>query len=371
VRILLASLVPDDRSSGMGRWAHQAAEALEAQGHEPTLWFGERFPLASRLGRLAVVALPVALTARLVRERSRFDVVVIHEPGGLWYGLLRRAWRRLPPMVAMCHNVESKVYEALREARRRGLITPLPWTWLATPALRLTQSDATIRLADHVVCLSAEDERYLTSTLRVPAARITRTPNGVAPDAFADRGARPAGHRVLFVGGWLDVKGRRLLPSLWHRVREALPEATLTLVGARAAAGRIAAEFEPGDRSSLTAVPQVRDAAEMREHYRTHDVLLMPSLVEGSPLSLLEAMAAGTPAVAAAVGGVPDIVTDGRDGWLFRPMDPEDGAARLIAALRDRDALARVSGAAVQRARQLTWDAVARALAEAARGAGA
>ena len=61
----------------------------------------------------------------------------------------------------------------------------------------------------------------------------------------------------------------------------------------------------------------------------------MPSLHEGFPLAALEAMAAGLPIVASAVGGLPEMVEHGRTGWLVPPAEPEPLAARLAELIRD------------------------------------
>ncbi len=368
MRLLLAADVPPAPRTGMGRWAARVADALAASGHEATVWSSEDLPGTRVAGRFAVATWPAALAARIVRERERFDAVVVHEPGGMWYGLLRRLRPDLPPLVAMCHNAEAKVYGVMREAARRGFARPLPWTWLATPLWRLPHANATLRLAQRVVCLSAEDEAFLTETLRIPRQRVARTPNGVAPEDFVPHLDGPPRDRVLFVGGWIDVKGRRLLPPLWRSLRAERPSATLTLAGTGCSAEAVSREFAVADRDSIAVRPRC-DSAELRTLYAGHDVLLVPSLSEGSPLALLEAMAAGTPGVAAAVGGIPDIVSDGVDGWLFPRMDAGAGAARLATALADPDALARVRRTAVERVRAFTWDRVARALAGAAREA--
>jgi glycosyltransferase involved in cell wall biosynthesis len=373
MRLLFASFVADDPATGMGRWSYRVAEALRALGHETTLWFADDFPRVRRTGRLAVVVYPVALAGRIWRRRRRFDAVVVHEPAGLWYGLLRRAGRGTPPMVVMCHNVEAKVFAVMREAERLGLARLSPWTPFTTRLLRLTQTRAAARLADHVVCLSTEDAEFLARSEGVVAGRITRLVNGVAPAAGAT--GRDAGRRgearVLFVGGWLDVKGRRLLPPLWSRVRAARPAARLTLAGVHAAAETVAADFESGDRASLAVIPAVETEAEMAGLFAGHDALIVPSLTEGCPLVVLEAMAAGLPVVAAAVGGIPDVVADGETGVLFPPMDAAAGASRLLEIVDDPALAARMRGAAERRARSFTWERAAQGLLAAiARAAG-
>nr|MDQ3611445.1 glycosyltransferase [Actinomycetota bacterium] len=75
------------------------------------------------------------------------------------------------------------------------------------------------------------------------------------------------------------------------------------------------------------------------------DVFTLSSLQEGLPLSLLEAMAAGIPCVATAVGGVPEVLTDGREGFLVPPGDAQ-GLAAAIQRLVDDEELRRRMGTA-------------------------
>ncbi|MBN1438432.1 MAG: glycosyltransferase [Anaerolineales bacterium] len=73
----------------------------------------------------------------------------------------------------------------------------------------------------------------------------------------------------------------------------------------------------------------VKDPARMPEYYRAADAYFHPSRADTAPYSVLEAMACGLPAVAAAVGGIPEQVDDGRTGYLAAPGDSEAMAARL------------------------------------------
>lgn len=75
------------------------------------------------------------------------------------------------------------------------------------------------------------------------------------------------------------------------------------------------------------------------------DVFIMPSLHEGIPMALLEAMAAGCPVIATAVGGVPEVVRDGRDGMLVPPRDPV-ALARAIEVLHASQSLRERFGSA-------------------------
>ncbi len=359
-RVLLASFVPGSRFTGMGGWSHAVAEALARSGHETTLWFAEDFPAALRAGRLAFVAAPVAVARRLVQERARFDVAVVHEACAHRYGAARRRDRTLPPLVTMCHNVESKVREVIGRAADRGLAVTTPWAGLSGRLLRAPRTDGAIRGADHVVCLSGEDRGYIVERLGVPADRVTVMTNGVGAERFRER-TTFGGTRLLFVGGWLDVKGRRVLPPLFAALGARRPDATLTIVAPGDPRGILEA-FAPGLRERIT-VEAASGHVAISALFERHDCLCMPSLSEGSPLLLLEAMAAGFPVVASRRGGIPDLVTHEREALLFEPFDPAEGAAMADRLLGDPALARHLADAAQDRARGLTWDAAAATLA--------
>lgn len=81
------------------------------------------------------------------------------------------------------------------------------------------------------------------------------------------------------------------------------------------------------------------------------DVFVMPSLEEGFPIASLDAMAAGVPVIASAVGGVPELIQDGETGWLVSPRDADALASRLRLLLGDPDARVKMGAAGFRRVR--------------------
>jgi glycosyltransferase involved in cell wall biosynthesis len=352
----------------MGAWAWAIGEALDRRGHRTRLWFEDDVLGKARLGRATFLVAPVAIHRRLRGSAGTFDAVVLHEPIAYWYARARRRNRTLAPLVVVCHNVESKVASVMAAAERAGRARRTPWAPLTSTLLRHPLSDGAIRMADAVVCLSAEDRSYLVDRLRISPTRIVMITNGVDPRLIREHPpARGAPRRVLFVGGWLDVKGRRVLPDLWSAVRRRRPDAELTILGTGAGAEAILPEFAATDRGSVRVVPRLEDPRDVGRAMDDHDLLVMPSLSEGSPLALLEAMAAGLPAVASARGGIPDLLNDGQEGRLFDPLTPEAGADAVVALLDDDAARRRCAALARSRASQLTWDGAAARLEEAVR----
>jgi glycosyltransferase involved in cell wall biosynthesis len=153
---------------------------------------------------------------------------------------------------------------------------------------------------------------------------------------------------VLFVGRLVKVKGAELLLEAMKH----LPGARLVIVGdgpERASLERAAAGLEVAFEGMLPH-------REVRDRFRDAAVLVQPSLAEGMPNTILEAMAHGLPVVASAVAGVPEIVSDGETGFLIRERTPEVLASRIRTLLSDGETWARMSKACKAKALEYSPD---------------
>jgi glycosyltransferase involved in cell wall biosynthesis len=149
------------------------------------------------------------------------------------------------------------------------------------------------------------------------AREDTRRALGVPPDAFL----------VGWVGRMTAVKRTRDVLRTFRALLDGGTDAYLVLVGDgpdREPLERHAHEL--GVTRRCLFVGYQNDVARF---YDAMDVLLLPSVNEGTPVSVIEALAAGRPAVATRVGGVPDVIRDGIDGFLVEAGDTETLAARL------------------------------------------
>jgi sucrose-phosphate synthase len=93
--------------------------------------------------------------------------------------------------------------------------------------------------------------------------------------------------------------------------------------------------------------------------YERASLFVLPSLVEGYPNVVLEAMAAGVPCVATDAPGIRDAIRDGRDGLLVPPKAPDAIAQSAVRLLSDSAAWTAMSRAAIARAGEFSWDRIA------------
>jgi len=206
---------------------------------------------------------------------------------------------------------------------------------------------------DRVIAVSEAARRFLVRGKGYPAHKIVVVPNGrdlarFRPGAHrlegrAELGLHPTAPVVGVLGRLETQKGHTYVLTAWCSVVSEFPDARLLVVGdgtLRADLERQACEL--GLAGSVIFVGFRADVPRMLD---TIDVLALPSLYEGMPLTAIEGSAMARPVVATAVDGTPEVIRDGLTGILVPPADPSALATALIRALRDRAAAERMGRA--------------------------
>jgi glycosyltransferase involved in cell wall biosynthesis len=309
----------------------------------------------------------ILLDSSLAR-RHALVVIPTHRPGGaaaraaVFAGGLRRlaAFCRGPrPRLAHVHmTVRGSMHrKAVSVALARSLGCPVllhvhsgPGDLAAFHArlgpLRRAVFRGALRRADRVLAVSAASARELRERYGAHEVEVLPNPFPAAPPGArpADPAAPGAAH-VLYLGGFANpVKGGSVLLEALPALLRAWPDAPVTLAG-------------PGEPPPALAALDGRvrwrgwlDEAAKAQALDDADVFVLPSTSEGLPVALLEAMAHGKAAVATAVGGVPDVLADGREGVVVPPGDPGALADALVRVVGDPGAARDAGRAARERA---------------------
>lgn len=348
--------------SGVGGVAHNLEKALARAGVAT-----ERFTLTDAHGAWLPEPGPggrgrLVLLARVVWFSVVGTVVA------------RRFLARRPDAVAICHNdvLAGDVYVnhgILRVAMRsRG---GYAWRMARNPLHLFTAARDALRYRGRthrvVVNLTASERAALRETYPRLLARAEVIGNGVdtahfRPPSGDERAAARAMARVpdgathaVFVGHEFDRKGLPLLLD----AASAVPDVHVSVVGGTEdmleGVREHVARAGIGHRVHL--VGRVRDP---RPWLAAADALVLPSAYEANALVLLEALACGVPVVATPVGYAPDVLDNGRNGWLVDRTIA--GVRRGLLTVRDLDDDARAAVRATARvtAERHDWDEVAR-----------
>lgn len=261
---------------------------------------------ALECGRFSDVRTLFRLMAELKRHRPDILVCFLHQAN--FYG--RLAARRLG-----IPNVSG-----IRVADRRRSVV---WTE------RLTK-----RLVDQYVAVGETTGRVHSELCHIPPDRMLCIPNGVdAPSGTIPATVAPNHHKLLFVGRLTTQKAPLdLLEAFAQLPTELRQQSHLTYAGD----GELRAELETritelGLSDSVELLGQCSNVPELM---RSATLLVLPSLWEGMPNVVLEAMASELPIVATAVDGTTELITPGKTGWLVSPSCPNELSAAIAEALR-------------------------------------
>jgi glycosyltransferase involved in cell wall biosynthesis len=292
-------------------------------------------PLRAAAAELGIAFVPL--------RHVRRPLSVIQDPLGV--GELTRLLRRVRPDVVHLNSSKAGVLGRIAASAARvpvRVFTAHGWAFKATTgaAARVyTLADrAVCPLTTMIVCVSqTELEAGLAARVCV-RERTTVIPNAVDVSALPTR-SQGVSEPVEIVS-----VGRLAAPKDFSTLLAALAllpagRARLTVLGDGPL--RPALEEQVAELGLAGDVVLAGEAADVRPYLDRADLFVLSSTSEGMPISVLEAMAAGLPVVASAVGGLHEIVVDGATGFLVPPSQPQalaDALGRLVedAGLRGR-----------------------------------
>jgi glycosyltransferase involved in cell wall biosynthesis len=246
---------------------------------------------------------------------------------------LRSLVGRRGPDVVHAHLYASSAAAAMATAATEVPLvvteqTEAPWrTGPAQLASRLVY-----RQASAVIAVSDAIRDVLVTRYGVAGEDVRVVRNSVRPMAPRDGSARP-GHTVGTIARLHPEKGLGFLLEAAPRIASAVPDVRFVLIGdgplrdgLEADARRLGVANRFDFRGGL---PDARGSI------ADFDVFALPSISEGTPLSIVEAMLAGVPVIASAVGGIPEQIEDRETGLLVPPRDSEALASAVTRVLTD------------------------------------
>jgi glycosyltransferase involved in cell wall biosynthesis len=262
------------------------------------------------------------------------DITHIHYPPRFFpevTAVSRILSRRRAPLVLTCHLLfnESLVSMANAIARLHDRIVV----------------KRVFRSADKIIALSDSYKELLEKSFNIDPDKIAVIPPGIdedfpvlrhEPEDMRNRYRIPGNRVVVCVGRLSPEKGLDYLLRAFRTVVDRLPDASLLIVGD----GPLTNQLEYLSRE-LRLESHIKFAGrlsheEISSVLAIADVVVLPSIIEGLPIVLLEAMAMGKPVVASRVGGIPEVVVDGESGILVAARNVRELTDALLSILTDR-----------------------------------
>ena len=338
----IALMIECDGPGGAELMMLELAKELRARGHTVlpvglsagTGWLGARFvaagfePASFELRRPLDLAAVRALTT-ILRD-FRADVVHSHEFTMAIYGAA-----------------------AAKRANARHVITMHGGLYYAAAWRRRAALRWAMRRSASLVGVSVATASALQRILGIDRSKVHVVPNGiplrtgVRAKLRSELGLAPGELLIVSVGNLYPVKGHAVLIDALARLRDRTGW-RLAIAGRGEEEGRLRAQAATAGIGERVHLLGFRD--DVADILAAADLFTMPSLSEGLPLALVEAMSFGLPVVVTGVGGVPEVVTDGAEGMLVPPSDAGALAAALGALLADAPRRQKMGEAARTRA---------------------
>lgn len=270
--------------------------------------------------------------------------------------------RRLKPAILHTYNLAAAEYAftatmagvpvRVHAEHGRDAADPDGKNWKHKLLRRLLQP-----CIDSYVAVSADLEQWLVNVVGIPGRKTVLINNGVDTDRYRSHcstnpecaGQRAEGELVVIgtVGRIQAVKDQAMLIDAFIALRSLMPHALdrlrLVIVGEGPLLPALRSKVETAGLADVISLPGASD--DIADLMRTFSIFALSSIAEGMPVTLLEAMATGLPVVSTRVGGIPELILDGANGFLTPPGDAAALAAALARYVSDPE-LARQHGAA-------------------------
>jgi len=364
MRILMISGVPGKAEAGVAGIVYNLTGELRGLGHSvDAKFFEDLLPRQKWPNRFRTVEFAKQIAEYVEGRKKEFDIINIHAPFGFWYGARRRhlGAEAGPPYVMTMHGLEERRNYAMGREARKGRADYFRWKnriWQRVyhmPTYRWS-----FMTADQCIVTNREALLFLQLHYGLPPDRVWLIPNGVGFDFFHVRSFLGGiATRLLFVGTWIDHKGIYYLAEAFEKVLREIPEVRLTIAGCQEPEERVRRSFSPATQSALEVWPFV-PRAEIPSLYAEHEIFVLPSLMEGMPLVLLEAMASGLAVITAESNGMTDLVEDAHDGLFVIPGDSDSLASAMVRLCQDSELRQRLGNAAQEKMKRFTWAQSAR-----------
>jgi glycosyltransferase involved in cell wall biosynthesis len=332
-------LIHTPQLRGAEIFAAQLSEKLEHNGHSSKL-------------------LAIYDNADATRYNRRYISISANPKARFWDW---KGWKALAKIVAAESPdvIQANAGDTLKYAVFSKLFfrwrQPLVFRNASTLSLYLKQplqkayTGFLFRQIDAVASVSEYSRKDLVGLFPYLTAKAKVIPIGLEKQAkvknpFLD--ADPAAINLVHVGGFSFEKNHQGLLRIFRQVGEQLPQAHLWLVGdgpMREEITKLVAEMGLQDKVHFTGFVQ-----NPLDYIAHGQALLLPSIIEGLPGVILEAMLYKTPVIANKVGGIPEVVTPGKTGWLLERGDENGFAAAVIEAINNGDKIDTITQNAYQ-----------------------
>ncbi|TSC95193.1 MAG: glycosyl transferase, group 1 [Parcubacteria group bacterium Licking1014_1] len=274
------------------------------------------------------------------------------------------ALKKIKPDIIHCQTIQmgapcflfKKFYKKPYIVWCHGFDVYFPWKF------KKIISEIVLNSADAVIALTNNMKEELQKTCK---KNIFVLPNGIdlkkfkgfSKQAIRDKFKIHFNEKIIiFVGGLRPVKGVKYLIEAFKIINKKIPEAKLFLVGDGSERKNLEDIIEKNNLGKKVNFTGKIINQKIPEYMIASDIFVLPSLSEGFPVVILEAMASELPIVTTKVRGLPEIIEDGENGFLVEPKNSEQFAEKVLLLFENDELREKISNNNKEKSKEYDWE---------------
>lgn len=217
----------------------------------------------------------------------------------------------------------------------------------------------TLSHLDNIIVVAPQIEAIVKTFTK---SRTFMIPNGIDLDAIHNIPAltnNPKKHYIIYMGVLIPRKGVYTLLESFSLVKNQIEDINLFIAGSGEAEDELKKTVKRLDLQNDVKFLGFVKGAKKYSYLKSSEIVILPSLWESLPITVLEGMGCGKPIIASDVGGIPYLVEDGFNGFLIKPGDVEDLADKIILLLKNRPIAEEMGVKSGLKAKNFDWTIIA------------
>lgn len=361
--LFIANILRNENSGAAGN-IMQLSRALNKTGHIAHCFFRDDLAASIKknifLNTIMFLLFPIIAVFKIfyLGFKNHYDFVDIASGDGFLYALFAKiVSRKKKPIIIMhSHGYEylyKKEFETEKHLHRQRRFSNREKIFMY--GFRLIQVKFFSFLSDSIFSFSEKEKMYLEKLY--PKKKIFSIPMGIDP-IFTSQKETIRNRDILFVGGWIRLRGWIYLVDIINRLDKKIDDLTVSIIGTGIDEDNVLVNFPETIRHKIRIIKHL-PKDKLKQEYDSHKVFLFPSLIEGYGTVIAEAMASGMVVVISEDLGASEIITNGYNGFLIKKRDIDGFTKTVEGLLKDEVLMRKIGKNAQGTVSHMTWDNMA------------